>query len=184
MSALPSASAFGSPTLASNLATNLNTTIGLGPTGPGAIPLGCCPNCGHKLPHSMLSSQHTGIAGTIAPPPARLDLLSRLSDAQRRVLYHLLAGLTEPQIATKVNRSRHTVHDHTKAIYAALNVQRRVQLVHLFTGTDPLAILPPEDRAAAASASFAEPRDIANPSPPGAVPITDAIRREAALRVV
>lgn len=164
------------PTLATNLATNLNP-LGLASQTSPMVGAGCCPNCGHKLASAPPTLM---LAGSIAPPPARLDLLSRLSDAQRRVLYHLLAGLTEPQIAAKVSRSRHTVHDHTKAIYAALGVQRRVQLVHLFMGTDPLAILPPEDRAEVANASFAEPRDIS--TPPGAVPITDAIRREA-LRV-
>lgn len=170
-------------------------------SGPTPASSGCtCPGCGMKLPASFLAALRTepaaGFTGSIALPPPRLDLLGRLSDAQRRVLFHLLAGLTEPQIAEKVKRSRHTVHDHTKAIYAALNVQRRVQLVHIFAGTDPLAILPPEDRAAAAAAQAIEPRDISDPTLrvpaplaianapgyPTSVPITDAIRREAALR--
>ncbi|NUQ68629.1 MAG: helix-turn-helix transcriptional regulator [Phycisphaerales bacterium] len=69
---------------------------------------------------------------------SRPDLVSRLSDAQGRVLGHLLDGLTEPQIANSIGRSRHTVHDHTKAIYAALNVRNRVQLVLEFS-KEPLA---------------------------------------------
>lgn len=68
----------------------------------------------------------------------RPDLVSRLSEAQGKVLTHLLEGLTEPQIADKLGRSRHTVHDHTKAIYAALNVRNRVQLVLEFSRA-PLA---------------------------------------------
>ncbi|MBS0196797.1 MAG: response regulator transcription factor [Planctomycetes bacterium] len=64
---------------------------------------------------------------------SRPDLLSKVSTAQQRVLEFLLAGLTEPQIAEKIGRSRHTVHDHTKAIYSALNVNNRVQLVLLFS---------------------------------------------------
>lgn len=64
---------------------------------------------------------------------ARPDLVSRLSDAQGKVLGHLLDGLTEPQIADRIGRSRHTVHDHTKAIYATLNVRNRVQLVLEFS---------------------------------------------------
>ncbi|GEM_PF-1482253 len=63
----------------------------------------------------------------------RPDLVNRVSNAQGRVLEFLLAGLTEPQIAEKIGRSRHTVHDHTKAIYSALNVNNRVQLVLLFS---------------------------------------------------
>lgn len=64
---------------------------------------------------------------------SRPDLLMKVSDAQRRVLDLLLAGLTEPQIALKLARSRHTVHDHTKAIYASVGVSSRVQLVLLFS---------------------------------------------------
>ncbi len=64
---------------------------------------------------------------------ARPDLLAHISTAQQRVLELLLAGLTEPQIAERIGRSRHTVHDHTKAIYAALRVSNRVQLVLLFS---------------------------------------------------
>jgi DNA-binding NarL/FixJ family response regulator len=65
---------------------------------------------------------------------SRPDLLASISTAQQRVLELLLAGLTEPQIAERIGRSRHTVHDHTKAIYAALKVSNRVQLVLLFSG--------------------------------------------------
>lgn len=65
---------------------------------------------------------------------SRPDLLANISTAQQRVLELLLAGLTEPQIAERIGRSRHTVHDHTKAIYAALKVSNRVQLVLLFSG--------------------------------------------------
>ena len=42
-------------------------------------------------------------------------------------------GLWTPQeIAAKIDRSRHTVHDHTQAIYASLGVRSRVELVLLF----------------------------------------------------
>ena len=64
---------------------------------------------------------------------SRPDLLAKVSPAQQKVLELLLTGLTEPQIAERIGRSRHTVHDHTKAIYAALNVSNRVQLVLTFS---------------------------------------------------
>lgn len=64
---------------------------------------------------------------------ARPDLTAKLSDAQLRVLEYLLEGHTEPQIAEYISRSRHTVHDHTKAIYQALGVNGRVQLVLMFS---------------------------------------------------
>jgi DNA-binding NarL/FixJ family response regulator len=64
---------------------------------------------------------------------ARPDLSGRVSPAQLKVLELLLDGHTEPQIGEILGRSRHTVHDHTKAIYAALGVTSRVQLVLLFS---------------------------------------------------
>jgi DNA-binding CsgD family transcriptional regulator len=74
----------------------------------------------------------------------RPDLMGRVSNAQARVLEFLLAGYTEPQIAEKIGRSRHTVHDHTKAIYSALNVNNRVQLVLLFSQlTAPAVVAAP-----------------------------------------
>lgn len=91
------------------------------PACPSPLPLNCEPrSAGEKLAAS------------------RPDLVSRLSDAQGWVLGHLLDGLTEPQIADRIGRSRHTVHDHTKAIYAALSVRNRVQLVLEFS-KGPLA---------------------------------------------
>ncbi len=68
---------------------------------------------------------------------ARPDLLGKISPAQHKVLELLLTGLTEPQIAERLDRSRHTVHDHTKAIYASLGVSTRVQLVLLFAVLKP-----------------------------------------------
>lgn len=64
---------------------------------------------------------------------SRPDLVAKISPAQLRVLELLLDGHTEPQIGEILSRSRHTVHDHTKAIYAALGVTSRVQLVLLFS---------------------------------------------------
>ena len=75
---------------------------------------------------------------------SRPDLLASISAAQQKVLELLLAGLTEPQIAERIGRSRHTVHDHTKAIYAALKVSNRVQLVLLFS--TPAEAPKPEQR--------------------------------------
>lgn len=78
----------------------------------------------------------------------RREQLERLSDSQRQVLGYLLMGFTEPQIAAKLHRSRHTIHDHTKAIYLACGVTRRVHLVHHFEGINAAALaagnLPPE----------------------------------------
>lgn len=61
------------------------------------------------------------------------ELVKKLSEAQLKVLEYLLEGHSEPKIAEYLNRSRHTVHDHTKAIYQALGVNGRVQLVLMFS---------------------------------------------------
>jgi DNA-binding CsgD family transcriptional regulator len=64
---------------------------------------------------------------------ARGDLARRVSPAQRAVLELLLTGVSESDIATTLGRSKHTIHDHTKSIYQALQVNSRVELVLLFT---------------------------------------------------
>ena len=87
----------------------------------------------------------------------RPDLMGRVSNAQARVLEFLLAGLTEPQIAEKIGRSRHTVHDHTKAIYSALNVNNRVQLVLLFSQHTAPAATPVAAAPIAAAPQQARP---------------------------
>ena len=98
---------------------------------------------------------------------SRPDLLANVSQAQQRVLELLLAGLTEPQIAERIGRSRHTVHDHTKAIYAALRVSNRVQLVLMFSGTPgaPMAAPAapkPEAQRATRLATVIAPTDTTN----------------------
>ena len=61
------------------------------------------------------------------------QFLAKLSPAQRAVLPHLLEGKTEAEVARRIFRSRYTVHDHARAIYAACGVRNRVELVLLFT---------------------------------------------------
>ncbi len=86
---------------------------------------------------------------------SRPDLLASVSAAQQKVLELLLAGLTEPQIAERIGRSRHTVHDHTKAIYASLKVSNRVQLVLLFS--TPSAAAPTTEQRPVRLATVIQP---------------------------
>jgi DNA-binding CsgD family transcriptional regulator len=55
--------------------------------------------------------------------------LERLTPGQRRVLRLLLAGLSEKQIAARLDLSRHTVHNHVKEIYRVVGVQSRAELM-------------------------------------------------------
>jgi len=119
----------------------------------------------------------------------RPDLLNRVSAAQQRVLEFLLGGLTEPQIAEKIGRSRHTIHDHTKAIYSALNVNNRVQLVLMFSAqpapTGPAniaapAALPIPQAAQLQPFHSSQPQPIqARPLHTNTAPISDVVFTQA-----
>jgi DNA-binding CsgD family transcriptional regulator len=41
----------------------------------------------------------------------------------------LLAGMSDKEIAARLGISRHTVHDHTKRIYAHFDVHSRASLI-------------------------------------------------------
>ncbi|MFT0170089.1 helix-turn-helix transcriptional regulator [Paraburkholderia mimosarum] len=57
-----------------------------------------------------------------------------LTSAERRVLLWLLDGLTEKQIAQKLEQSPNTTHVHIKSIYAKFNVRNRSTLTALWLG--------------------------------------------------
>ncbi|QSR24842.1 DNA-binding response regulator [Nocardioides aromaticivorans] len=58
----------------------------------------------------------------MTPTPA-FQLSRRESD----VLQHLAAGLSNPEMATVLNLSRHTVKQHTSAVYRKLGVRNRAE---------------------------------------------------------
>lgn len=78
----------------------------------------------------LLPAQPAVSAGVATPSKAAL--LDRLTPAQRAVLPFLLEGKTEAEIGKLIYRSRYTVHDHARAIYLAMSVRNRVELVLLF----------------------------------------------------
>jgi two-component system response regulator DesR len=51
----------------------------------------------------------------------------QLSARELDVLQHLSAGLSNPEVATALNLSRHTVKQHTSAVYRKLSVRNRAQ---------------------------------------------------------
>ena len=53
----------------------------------------------------------------------------------RRVLLHLLKGLSEKQIAAELVISKHTVHEHVKKIYTRYAVSSRSELQAIFTSS-------------------------------------------------
>ena len=76
--------------------------------------------------------------GTYVPPQAvvpstlprkRLPATQRLTDRQREVLRLLLKGYNTERIAADLSIAEGTVKQHTHAIYAALGVASRVELI-------------------------------------------------------
>ncbi len=61
-------------------------------------------------------------------------LLRQVSPAQRMVAPLLAEGLGEIEIAKRLDRSKHTIHDHIKAIYRAWGVRSRHELLEVWTG--------------------------------------------------
>lgn len=78
----------------------------------------------------LLTRTYFGLVGQL--DTRREQIRQRLSVSQRPIVAHLAAGLTEREIAKVVCRSPHTIHDHIKSIYSALNICSRLELVDLW----------------------------------------------------
>lgn len=83
---------------------------------------------GDRLDDWDPSSEAVSTKRAAEPQLAEADLL-QLSEAQRRVLDLALTGLVEKQIARRLNISRHTAHNHLRAIYRILDVHSRGELL-------------------------------------------------------
>lgn len=75
----------------------------------------------------------------IEPERRRHALLERLSDTQKLIVPLLAAGCTEREVAERIERSAHTVHEHTREIYRAFGVRSRMEMRDLWLGLN----LPP-----------------------------------------
>lgn len=74
------------------------------------------------------TADHGKREGAVVPP----SVMERLSAAQRRVLIHLIEGLSEKDTADRLAISPHTVHNHVRDIYCILKVHSRAELLSLF----------------------------------------------------
>jgi DNA-binding CsgD family transcriptional regulator len=91
----------------------------------------------HVDPGDVVST----VAGQALPSPAAAegrrqratpgDRLGALTESERHITTHVVAGLTNREIATLLVVSRHTVDAHLKHIYIKLGIHTRVELTVL-----------------------------------------------------
>ncbi len=70
----------------------------------------------------------------VAPLERAEQSFALLSPIRRRIARLIVAGKTESQIAEIIDRSKHTVRDHVKAMYHLLEVSSRKELVDRLSG--------------------------------------------------
>ena len=86
----------------------------------------------HAEAMPALARAFTHAVGTLEQH--RASLLDMLHDAHASTALLLAEGMTERQIAERLDRSQNTIHDHIKRIYAAWGVRSRVALRDLWCG--------------------------------------------------
>ena len=69
-----------------------------------------------------------GLGKTVFERHDRLETLG-LSNRERAVLELMASGATNPEIADKLHLSKHTVKEHTSAVYRKLGVRNRTEAV-------------------------------------------------------
>jgi pSer/pThr/pTyr-binding forkhead associated (FHA) protein len=77
------------------------------------------------------SKLETADHGKRERPVIPQSVIDRLSEAQCRVLVHLVEGLSEKDTAERLCISPHTVHNHVRDIYGILGVHSRAELLLL-----------------------------------------------------
>jgi len=84
----------------------------------------------HLPAHSLLAVIERAVAGEqVFPRDSSSDAEAEtgLSRRELDVLRHLVAGLSNPEMALALSLSRHTVKQHTSAVYRKLGVRNRAQ---------------------------------------------------------
>jgi DNA-binding NarL/FixJ family response regulator len=81
-----------------------------------------------------IDHQNSEVSTYIVHVPAQPATIRDLSATQRRVLSALLKGMSEKAVASALDISPHTVHNHVKEIYRRMDVSTRSELLALFVG--------------------------------------------------
>jgi DNA-binding NarL/FixJ family response regulator len=93
-----------------------------------ALSLGAVSALSTHLPAAVLVSALGRIAeGARVFPKGASCPDDRLSRRESDVLQHLASGLSNPEVAARLNLSRHTVKQHTSAVYRKLGVRNRAE---------------------------------------------------------
>lgn len=81
-----------------------------------------------QMPTAMIVAAVKRVAeGARVFPKDTAPAAVQLSRRELDVLQHLASGLSNPEVATSLNLSRHTVKQHTSAVYRKLGVRNRAQ---------------------------------------------------------
>jgi two-component system, NarL family, response regulator DevR len=81
-----------------------------------------------KVTHQVISAVTSTVEAPVVRPGGPRQVAT-LSDTDLAILRHLSEGLTDKQIAARVNLSPHTVKDHLEKIRAVLDVGSRTEIV-------------------------------------------------------
>ena len=101
---------------------------------------GVMPDYAHKLLAAFEAEGHKGEDRSYLPPaPPAQPLIEPLSQRELEVLQLIAEGLTNPEIASRLFLSVHTIKVHAHNIYGKLGVHNRTQAV---TKARALGILP------------------------------------------
>ncbi len=65
--------------------------------------------------------------GTVLPRTSESEPLRKLSTREQDVLRHIVGGLSNPEMAEVLHLSRHTVKQHTTAVYKKLGARNRAE---------------------------------------------------------
>lgn len=81
-----------------------------------------------QMPRQVIASALQRVAGGAKIfPKDSSNVGVRLSPRELDVLQHVATGLSNPEVASLLNLSRHTVKQHTSAVYRKLGVRNRAQ---------------------------------------------------------
>jgi two-component system response regulator DesR len=75
----------------------------------------------------VLATRQVALGGRVFPRRDDESCRVSLSPRERDVLQHLVSGLSNPEVAAQLFLSRHTVKQHTSALYRKLGVRNRAQ---------------------------------------------------------